>query len=176
MSYLAAWGHVIKNGGNEQKARDFVSRLFADVPVFDGGGRAATTAFAQRNIGDALPTFENEVQLIQKEFTGADIEVVYPPLSILANAPVTLVDKVVDKKGTRRQAQAYLEYLFSDDGQELAAKHHFRPRSDPVFKRYAASFKPVKLFTVDELFGGWAKARKVHFDDGGIYDQISVKK
>ncbi|MBI5923674.1 MAG: sulfate ABC transporter substrate-binding protein [Betaproteobacteria bacterium] len=175
-SYLAAWGYVLKKGGNEAKAREFVTKLFGNVPVFDGGGRAATTTFAQRNIGDALLTFENEVQLIQKEFSAEQIEVVYPSLSILAEAPVTVVDKVVDKRGTRKQAQAYLEYLYSDEGQELAAKHHYRPRNDKVLKRYAATFKPIQLFTVDELFGGWQKAQKVHFDDGGIYDQIFTKK
>ncbi|MCX7177572.1 MAG: sulfate ABC transporter substrate-binding protein, partial [Proteobacteria bacterium] len=175
-SYLAAWAYVVKKGGNETKAREFVTKLFGNVPVFDGGGRAATTTFAQRNIGDALLTFENEVQLIQKEFSAEQIEVVYPPQSILAEAPVTIVDKVVDKRGTRKQAQAYLEYLYSDEGQELAAKHHYRPRNEKVLKRYAATFKPIQLVSVDELFGGWQKAQKIHFDDGGIFDQIFVKK
>lgn len=175
-SYLAAWGYVAKSGGDEQKARDFVTRLFANVPVLDGGGRAATTTFAQRGIGDVLLTFENEVQLIQKEFGGIDIEVVYPSIGVLAEAPVTVVDKVVDKKGTRKQAQAYLEFLFSEQGQELAAKHHFRPHSEAVAKRYAASFRPLKLFTVDEVFGGWSRAQKVHFDDGGTFDQIMSKR
>ncbi len=174
-SYLAAWGYVTKKGGTEQKAREFVTKLFANVPVFDGGGRAATTTFAQRNIGDALLTFESEVQLIQKEFTDSQVEVVYPSQSILAEAPVSIVDKVVDKRGTRKQAQAYLDYLYSDEGQEIAAKHHFRPRSEKVLKRYAASFKPLHLFTVDEVFGGWTRLQKVHFDDGGIYDQILLK-
>lgn len=175
-SYLAAWGYVAKSGGDEQKARDFVARLFANVPVLDGGGRAATTTFAQRGIGDVLLTFENEVQLIQKEFGGTDIEVVYPSIGVLAEAPVTVVDKVADKKGTRKQAQAYLEFLFSEQGQELAAKHHFRPRSEAVAKRYAASFRPLKLFTVDEVFGGWSRAQKIHFDDGGVFDQIMSKR
>ncbi|MCX7170158.1 MAG: sulfate ABC transporter substrate-binding protein [Proteobacteria bacterium] len=171
-SYLAAWGYVIKKGGNEAKAREFVTKLFGNVPVFDGGGRAATTTFAQRNIGNALLTFENEVQLIQKEFGAEQIEVVYPPQSILAEAPVT----IVDKRGTRKQAQAYLEYLYSDEGQELAAKHHFRPRNDKLLKRYAATFKPIQLFSVEEVFGGWQKAQKLHFDDGGIFDQIFTRK
>ena len=175
-SYLAAWGYIIKTGGSEQNARDFVTKLFANVPVFDGGGRGATTTFAQRNIGDALLTFESEVQLIQKEFANADIEVIYPSVSVLAEAPVTIVDRVVDKKGTRRQAQAYLDFLYSDEGQELAAKHHFRPRSEKILKQYSATFKPVKLFTIDEVFGGWPKAQKTHFDDGGIFDQIIVKR
>ena len=175
-SYLAAWGYVTKKGGTEQKAREFVTKLFANVPVFDGGGRAATTTFAQRNIGDALLTFESEVQLIQKEFADSQVEVVYPSQSILAEAPVSIVDKVVDKRGTRKQAQAYLDYLYSDEGQEIAAKHHFRPRSEKVLNRYAASFKPLHLFTVDEVFGGWTRLQKVHFDDGGIYDQILLKQ
>ena len=175
-SYLAAWGYVIKKGGNEATAREFVTKLFGNVPVFDGGGRAATTTFAQRNIGDVLLTFENEVQLIQKEFSAEQIEVVYPSMSILAEAPVSVIDKVVDKRGTRKQAQAYLEFLFSDEGQELAAKHHYRPRNEKILKRYAASFKTIPMFTVDELFGGWQKAQKVHFDDGGIFDQVFAKK
>ena len=175
-SYLAAWGYALKKGGGEAKAREFVAKLFANVPVFDGGGRAATTTFVQRNIGDALLTFESEVQLIQKEFGEGQLVVVYPSLSILAEAPVALVDKVVDKKGTRKQAQAYLDYLYSDEGQEIAAKHHFRPRNDKVLKRYAASFKAIPLFTVDEIFGGWTRAQKTHFDDGGIFDQLVLKK
>ncbi|MFA7282023.1 MAG: sulfate ABC transporter substrate-binding protein [Sterolibacterium sp.] len=175
-SYLAAWGYVTKKGGNEAKAREFVTKLFGNVPVFDGGGRAATTTFAQRNIGDVLLTFENEVQLIQKEFSAEQIEVVYPSMSILAEAPVSVIDKVVDKRGTRKQAQAYLEYLFSEEGQELAAKHHYRPRNEKILKRYAATFKPIPMFTVDEVFGGWQKAQKVHFDDGGIFDQVFAKK
>ncbi|MDD5175355.1 MAG: sulfate ABC transporter substrate-binding protein [Sterolibacterium sp.] len=175
-SYLAAWGYVIKKGGTEQKAREFVSKLFASVPVFDGGGRAATTTFVQRNIGDVLLTFENEVQLIQKEFTESQVEVVYPSVSILAEAPVTIIDKVVDKKGSRKQAQAYLDYLYSEEGQVIAAKHHYRPRSEKVMKRYATSFRQLTLFTVDEVFGGWTRAQKVHFDDGGIFDQILLKK
>ncbi|MBL8492556.1 MAG: sulfate ABC transporter substrate-binding protein [Rhodocyclaceae bacterium] len=175
-SYLGAWGYALRKTGNEHRARDFVARLFANVPVFDGGGRAATTTFAQRNIGDALLTFENEVQLIQREFADSQVEVVYPSLSILAEAPVTIVDKVVDKKGTRRQAQAYLEHLYSDEGQELAAKHHFRPRSEKALKRYAAAFPQIQLFTVDEVFGGWTRAQKAHFDDGGVFDQILTRK
>lgn len=170
-TYLAAWGATIKAGGDAAKARDLVTRIFANVPVFDGGGRAATTTFAQRNIGDALVTFESEVPLIIREF-GADFEVVYPSISILAENPVTVVDKVVDKKGTRRQAEAYLKYLWSDEGQEIAAKHHMRPRSEKVLAKYAKEFPKINLFTVDEVFGGWTRAQKEHFDDGGTYDQI----
>jgi sulfate transport system substrate-binding protein len=170
-TYLAAWGAELKAGGNAAKARDLVTRIFANVPVFDGGGRAATTTFAQRGIGDALATFESEVPLIQREF-GANFDVVYPSLSILAENPVSVVDKVVDKKGTRRQAEAYLKYLWSDEAQELAARHHMRPRSEKVLAKYAKEFPKIGLFTVDELFGGWTKAQKEHFDDGGTYDQV----
>lgn len=170
-SYLAAWGATIKGGGDAAKARDLVTRIFANVPVFDGGGRAATTTFAQRNIGDALATFESEVPLILKEF-GGDFDVVYPSISILAENPVSVVDKVVDRKGTRKQAEAYLKYLWSDEGQELFAQLHLRPRSEKVLAKHAAVFPKIKLFTVDEVFGGWTKAQKDHFDDGGVYDQV----
>jgi sulfate transport system substrate-binding protein len=176
-TYLAAWGGTLKSGGDATKARDVVTRMFANVPVFDGGGRAATTTFAQRQIGDALCTFESEVPLIIREF-GGEYDVVYPGASILVENPVTVVDKVVDRKGTRKQAEAYLKYLWSDEGQEIAAKHHMRPRSEKVLAKYAASFPKVTLFTVDEVFGGWTQAQKVHFDDGGFYDQViaSAKK
>lgn len=170
-TYLAAWGAALKKGVNPAAAQALVRRIFANVPVFDGGGRAATTTFAQRGIGDALATFESEVPLITKEF-GNDFEVVYPGFSILAENPVTVVDKVVDRRGTRGVAEAYLKYLWSDEGQELAARHHLRPRSPKVLARYARDFPRLQLFTVDELFGGWKKAQKDHFDDGGLYDQI----
>jgi len=171
-SYLAGWGHVIKKGGTAAQAADYVTKLFSAVPVFDGGGRGATTTFAQRAIGDVLLTFENEVFLIKKEFGENNFDIVYPPVSILAENPVALVDRVVDKKGTRAVAQAYLEFLFSEAGQELAAKHNFRPRNEKVAARYAATFRKLNLFTVDEVFGGWKKAQKDHFDDGGQYDRI----
>lgn len=170
-TYLAAWGSILKSGGDAARARDVVTRIFANVPVFDGGGRAATTTFAQRNIGDALATFESEVPLIQREF-GADFDVVYPSTSILAENPVAVVDKVVDRKGTRKQAEAYLKYLWSDEGQEIIAQHNLRPRSEKVLAKYAKAFPKINLFTVDELFGGWKKAQKDHFDDGGTYDQV----
>jgi sulfate transport system substrate-binding protein len=170
-TYLAAWGSILKSGGDAAKARDVVTRIFANVPVFDGGGRAATTTFAQRNIGDALATFESEVPLIQREF-GADFDVVYPSTSILAENPVAVVDKVVDRKGTRKQAEAYLKYLWSDEGQEIIAQHNLRPRSEKVLAKYAKAFPKINLFTVDEVFGGWKKAQKDHFDDGGTYDQV----
>jgi sulfate transport system substrate-binding protein len=170
-TYLAAWGAARKAGGDDAQARALVTRIFANVPVFDGGGRAATTTFAQRAIGDALVTFESEVPLIIREF-GANFDVVYPKASILAENPVSVVDKVVDKRGTRKQAEAYLQYLWSDEGQEIAAKHHLRPRSAAVLARYADAFPKLELFTVDEQFGGWTRAQKEHFDDGGLYDQI----
>ncbi len=172
-TYLAAWGSVIKTGGKPEQARALVSKIFANVPVFDGGGRAATTTFAQRNMGDALVTFESEVPLIQNEFNG-DYQVVYPKITILAENPVSVVDKVVDKKGTRKQAEAYLKYLWSDEGQQIAAKFHLRPRSPQVLAQYKSAFLPVSTFTVDEVFGSWRKAQADHFKDGGIYDQITL--
>jgi sulfate/thiosulfate transport system substrate-binding protein len=170
-TYLAAWGSVIKKGGSEAEARDLVNKIFKNVPVLDGGGRAATTTFTQRDIGDVLVTFENEVQLVRQEF-GNNFEVVYPSISILAESPVAVVDKVVDKKGIRKQATAYLQFLYSEPAQEIIAKHYFRPRSATVAKKHEAAFKPIQLFTVDEVFGGWKAAQKKHFDDGGEFDKI----
>jgi sulfate transport system substrate-binding protein len=143
--------------------------------VFDGGGRAATTTFAQRNIGDALCTFESEVNLIKSEF-GDQFDVVYPKSTILAENSVALIDKVVDKKGTRKQAEGYLKFLWSDEAQEIAAKHQIRPRSPALLAKYAKDFPKVQTFTIDEVFGGWTKAQKEHFDDGAIYDQILAAK
>ncbi|GGC74274.1 sulfate ABC transporter substrate-binding protein [Undibacterium terreum] len=174
-TYLAAWGSVIKSGGNDAQARSLVEKLFQNVPVLDGGGRGATTTFTQREIGDVLVTFENEVQLVRQEF-GDNFEVVYPPFSILAESPVAVVDKVVNKLGNRKQATAYLQFLYSEAGQEIIARHYLRPRSETVAKKYAASFKPVKLFSVDEVFGGWKLAQKIHFDDGGEFDKIFQAK
>lgn len=175
-TYLAAWGQVISKGGNATQARDFVSRLFRNVPVLDGGGRGATTTFTQRNIGDVLVTFENEAYLIDKEVGGDQFDVVYPAVSIEAAAPVAVVDKVVDKKGSRKQAQAYLDFLYSPEGQEIIARHYLRPRNEAVLKKHAAQFKALKLFTPEAIFGSLAKAQKEHFADGGIYDQIVVNK
>ena len=174
-TYLAAWGSVLKKGGNEAQARELVGKIFKNVPILDAGGRAATTTFTQRQIGDVLVTFENEVNMVRAEF-GDNFEVVYPSSSILAESPVAVVDKVVDKKGIRKEATAYLNFLYSDAGQEIIAKHYLRPRSDAVFKKYAASFKPISLFTVDEVFGGWRAAQKKHFDDGGEFDKIYASK
>lgn len=175
-TYLAAWGYAIKNYKTEEKAREFVRALFANVPVFDGGGRGATTTFTQRNVGDVLVTFENEAILLDKEVGGDQFDIVYPSLSIDAPAPVTVVDKVVDKKGTRKIATAYLEYLWTPEGQEIIAKHYLRPRNAAVLKKYAKIFPPVNTFTVEKLLGGWEKVQKEHFADGGIYDQIVVKR
>ena len=172
-TYVAAWGSVIKAGGTPAQAREMVQKIFANVPVFDGGGRAATTTFAQRNIGDALCTFESEVNLIRAEF-GDGFEVVYPKSTILAENPVSVIDKVVDKKGTRKEAEAYLKFLWSDAAQEIAAKHQLRPRSATLLAKYGKDFPKVNTFTIDEVFGGWTKAQKDHFDDGAIYDQILV--
>jgi sulfate transport system substrate-binding protein len=170
-TYVAAWGAAIKSGQTPAQAKELVQKIFANVPVFDGGGRAATTTFAQRGIGDALATFESEVNLIKAEF-GGDFDVVYPSWSILAENPVAVIDKVVDKKGTRKQAEAYLKYLWSDEAQEIAAKHQLRPRSAALLQKYAKDFPKVNLFTIDEVFGGWSRAQKEHFDDGATYDQI----
>jgi sulfate transport system substrate-binding protein len=169
-AYLASWGSAIKAGGTPAQARDQVAKTFANVPVFDGGGRAATTTFAQRNIGDALVTFESEVDLIKAEF-GDNFEVVYPKRTILAENPVSVVDKVVDRKHTRKEAEAYLAWLYSDEGQEIAAKHGLRPRSEKILTAHK-EFPKVSTFTVDDMFGSWKQAQKAHFDDGGIYDQV----
>jgi sulfate/thiosulfate transport system substrate-binding protein len=175
-SYLAAWGYVVRKGGDERSAKEFVGKLFGNVPVLDAGGRGATTTFVQRGIGDVLLTFENEVFLIEKELDGETFEVVYPSVSILAENPVSVVDKVVDKRGTRKLATAYLEYLYSEEGQELAARHYFRPRDAKVLARHQATFRKLDLFTIDDVFGGWKKAQAVHFNDGGLFDQIYAVK
>ncbi|MDD2933868.1 MAG: sulfate ABC transporter substrate-binding protein [Methylotenera sp.] len=173
-SYLAAWGYVIKSGGNDAKAKEFVTKLFKNVPVLDTGGRGATTTFAQRDIGDALLTFENEVNLIKKEL-GDKFDVVYPSASILAENPVTVVDKFAKKHKTQAIAQAYVEYHFSEAGQEIAVHHYLRPTLDSVATKYKDRFKAINLFSVDEVFGGWGKAQKTHFSDGGTFDQIYQK-
>ncbi|UXY15908.1 sulfate ABC transporter substrate-binding protein [Chitiniphilus purpureus] len=173
-TYLAAWGYALRQpGGNDAKARAFVAGLFKNVPVLDAGGRAATTTFMQRQIGDVLVTFENEAEMIAREFGRGGFEVVYPSVSIDADLPVAVVDKVVDKKGTRRAAEEYLKYLWSPEGQTIAAQNYLRPRDATVAARFAKQFPAIKLFTVD-AFGGWPKAQKTHFDDGGLYDQISA--
>jgi len=175
-TYLAAWGYALQKTGTDAGARDFVTRLFANVPVLDGGGRGATTTFTQRDIGDVLITFENEAVLIDQEVGGDKFDVVYPSLSIEAAAPVAVVNKVVNKRGTRKVAEAYLNFLFAPEGQEIIAKHHFRPVDPAVLKKYASRFPTVKTFTVEQKLGGWDAVQKVHFADGGVYDQIEVKR
>ena len=176
-SYLAAWGYAqTKPGGNEQKARAFVAEIYKRVPVLDSGARGSTTTFVQRGLGDVLLTWENEAFLAVKELGPGKVEIVVPSKSILAEPPVAVVDKVVDKRGTRATAQAYLEYLYTPEGQEIAAKNYYRPRLEAVAKKYAAIFPKLPLVTVDELLGGWQKAQKAHFADGGIFDQIYQPK
>ncbi|HEY0906641.1 MAG TPA: sulfate ABC transporter substrate-binding protein [Methylophilus sp.] len=172
-SYLGAWGFVTQKGGDPAKARQFVTELFKHVPVLDAGGRGATTTFAQRELGDVLLTFENEIQLIQQEFGDNKYEAVYPSVTVLAENPIALVDKVVDKKGTRKVAQAYLDYHFSAAGQAIAAKHYLRPQ---VVETSQPAFRKVQTFTVKQAFGGWSEAEKVHFSDGGLFDQIYQKQ
>jgi sulfate transport system substrate-binding protein len=174
-TYLAAWGSVLKKGGTEAQARDLVSKIFKNVPVLDAGGRGATTTFTQREIGDVLVTFENEVNLVRAEF-GNNFEVVYPSISILAESPVAVVDKVVDRKNIRKQATGYLNFLYTEQAQDIIAKHYFRPRSEAAFKKYNANFRQISLFTVDDVFGGWKAAQKKHFDDGGEFDKIYQNK
>jgi len=174
-SYLAAWGYVIKNGGDATKAKEFVGKLFKNVPVLDAGGRGATTTFAQRDIGDVLLTFENEVNLIKKEL-GDKFDVVYPSSSILAENPITIVDKFANKHKTNAVAKAYIEYHFSEAGQEIAVNHHLRPTLDSVAAKYKDRFKSIDLFSIEEIFGSWTNAQKTHFADGGIFDQIYQNK
>jgi sulfate transport system substrate-binding protein len=173
-TYLAAWGSVLKKGGSEAQARELVGKIFKNVPVLDAGGRGATTTFTQREIGDVLVTFENEVNLVRTEF-GDKFDVVYPAVSILAESPVAVVDKVVDRRGLRKQATAYLNFLYSEEGQEIIARHSLRPRSEKAFKKYNANFRQISLFSVDDVFGGWKAAQKKHFDDGGEFDKIYQK-
>ena len=171
-AYLGAWGYVKKKGGSDAEAADFVAKLYKNVPVLASGGRAATTTFLQRNIGDVLITFESEVVAINRDFGEGKVDAVYPSISVLAENPVAVVERTVAKKGTGDLARAYLNYLYSNEAQEIAAKHALRPRSKAVLEKNAATFKPLQLFTVQELFGGLANAQKVHFNDGGQFDKI----
>jgi len=176
-NYLAAWGYVLKQpGGNEAKAKDFVAGLYKNVLVLDTGARGATTTFVERGIGDVLIAWENEAYLAVKELGPDKFDIVTPSVSILAEPPVAVVDKNVDKHGTRKQAQAYLEYLYTPTGQEIAAQNYYRPIDPKISAKYAKQFGKVNLFTIDQLFGGWGPATKAHFADGGIYDQIQVKR
>ena len=175
--YLAAYGFALKQpGGNDAKAKDFVARLFANVPVLDSGARGSTVTFAERGVGDVLLAWENEAHLSLKEFGADKFDIVYPPVSILAEPPVAVVDKNVDKRGTREVATAYLEYLYTPEGQDIAARNFYRPIDAKVAARYDKQFPKLNLFTIDEVFGGWAKAQKTHFADGGVFDQIYTRK
>ncbi|ACR30318.1 sulfate ABC transporter substrate-binding protein [Burkholderia glumae] len=175
-AYLAAWGYQKLKGASDEQALGFEKAIFRNVPVLDAGGRGATTTFTQRGIGDVLVTFENEVALMDAGSAGGQFDAVYPSTSILAEPPVALVDKVVDKKGTRKVAQAYLDYLYSPAGQEIIAKHHLRPRDAGVLKQHAAEFKPLKTFSVEQVFGSWDTVQKTHFADGGTFDRIIVDR
>ena len=176
-NYLAAWAYALKQpGGNDAKAKEFVTALYKNVPVLDSGARGSTTTFVQRGIGDVLLAWENEAFLSIKELGPDKVETVVPSQSILAEPPVAVVDKVADKRGTRAVAEEYLEYLYTPEGQEIAAKNYYRPRLDAVARKYASTFPKVNLVTIDEVFGGWQKAQKTHFADGGIFDQIYQPK
>jgi sulfate/thiosulfate transport system substrate-binding protein len=171
-NYLAAWEYAKRqNGGNDAKAKEYMAQLFRNVPVLDSGARGATTTFVQRGLGDVLLAWENEAYLALQEAKDK-VEVVTPSVSILAEPPVAVVDKNVDRKKTRAIAEAYLQFLYSPEGQEIAAKHHYRPRDAKIMAKYQGQFANVKLFTIDEAFGGWQNAQKTHFADGGTFDQI----
>jgi sulfate transport system substrate-binding protein len=171
-AYLAAWGYVREKGGTEAQAAEFVGKLYRNVPILAKGGRDATTAFLQRGTGDVLITFESEVVSIDREFGAGKVDSIYPSVSIVAENPVAVVERTVAKKGSGDLAKAYLNYLYSEEAQEIAAKHALRPRSAAVLKKYAATFKPVKLFTVSKYFGSLTEAQKVHFNDGGQFDKL----
>ena len=171
-NYLAAWGYALKKFGSADKAKQFVGDLYKNVPVLDTGARGSTVTFVERGVGDVLLAWENEAFLAQREFGKGKFEIVAPPLSILAEPPLAVVDAVADRKGTRAVAEAYLKYWYSKEGQEIAARNSYRPRDPEIAKEYENSFAKVELFTIDEVFGGWAKAQREHFSEGGIFDQI----
>ena len=176
-NYLAAWGYALKqDGGNDEKAKDLVTRIYKNTKVLDSGARGSTTTFIERGIGDVLIAWENEAYLSVKELGPDKFDIVTPSISILAEPSVAVVDKNVDKKGTRKVAEAYLNYLYSPEGQDIAGKHYYRPRDEKAAEKYKAQFTPVKLFTIDEVFGGWTKATEIHFKDGGVFDQIYSSK
>ena len=174
-NYLAAWEFAKRKYGGDEQAKEFVAKLFKNVPVLDSGARGSTTTFAQRGIGDVLLAWENEAFFALKEFGADKFEIVAPSVSILAEPTVSVVDKVVKKKGTAEVAKAYLEYLYTDEGQEIAARNYYRPRNQAIAAKYPGNFAKLDLFTIDEAFGGWAKAQKTHFADGGTFDQIYAK-
>jgi sulfate transport system substrate-binding protein len=172
-NYLAAWGHALKQpGGNDASAREFVRKIFANVRVLDAGARGSLTTFTERGIGDVLISWENEAYLAIKELGPSKFEIVTPSLSILAEPPVAVIDKVVDKRGTRKVAEAYLEFLYSARGQNIVGKHYYRPYDLAIAKKYEGQFAKVKLFDIDDVFGGWQKAQATHFADGGVFDQV----
>ena len=176
MAYLAAWGQVRKKGGTDAQAADFVAKLYKNVPVLAKGGRDATTIFLQRNIGDVLITFESEVVSVDKEFGAGKVDAVHPSSSIVAENPVAIVERTVAKKGTADQAKAYLNFLYSDEGQEIAAQHAIRPSNPAILKKYASTFKPISLFRAEDYFSSFAEAQKVHFNDGGQFDKLYTVK
>jgi sulfate/thiosulfate-binding protein len=171
-NYLAAWGYALKKYGSEDKARDFVRDIYKNVPVLDTGARGSTVTFVERNIGDVLLAWENEAYLAINEFGKDKFEIVAPPLSILAEPTIAIVDKVVDKKGTRAAAESYFRFIYSPEGQEIAAQNHYRPRDPAIASKYENAFAKVELFTIDEVLGGWQKAQAAHFNDDGIFDKI----
>jgi len=172
-TYLAAWGYALKkNNGDEAKAKEFVAKFYKNVPVWDTGARGATTTFVQSGIGDVLVSWENEAMLSLKESGKEKFEIVVPSISILAEPPVAVVDKVAKRRGTEVIAKAYLEYLYTPEGQEIAARNYYRPRLEAVAQKHAANLPKLELFTIDEVFGGWQKANKTHFAESGVFDQI----
>jgi sulfate transport system substrate-binding protein len=171
-NYLAAWGYALKKYGSADKAKAFVADIYKNVPVLDTGARGSTVTFVERGVGDVLLAWENEAHLALKEFGADKFEIVAPPLSILAEPPVAVVDSVADRKGTRAVAEAYLKYWYGKEGQDIAARNFYRPRDPEIAAKYAASFAKVDLFTIDDVFGGWTRAQKEHFGEGGIFDQI----
>jgi sulfate transport system substrate-binding protein len=175
-NYLAAWGHELKRGGDDAKAEALLKKIFANVPVLDSGARGSTTTFVERGIGDVLLAWENEALLAVNQLGAGKFDIVSPAVSILAEPPVAVVDKVVDKRGTRAVAEEYLKFLYTDEGQAIAAKHGYRPRNDKVLADNDKTFPKLNLFTIDELFGGWGKAQATHFADGGVFDRISAGK
>lgn len=173
-NYLAAWGYALQeNDNNVEKAREFVQAIYENVPILDSGARSSLTTFVERGLGDVLISWENEALLATRELNNKDeYEIIVPSMSIVAEPPVAVVDSVVDKKGTRQVAEAYLQYLYSDRGQDIAARNYYRPRNESIAKEYASQFSEIDLFTIDEVFGGWSIAQKEHFNDGGFFDQI----
>ncbi len=172
-NHIAAWGYALKQpGGNEKTAQEFLTKIYKNVPVLDSGARGSTTTFIERGIGDVLVTWENEALLAIKELGPEKVEIVSPSISILAEPPVAVVDKVVDRRGTRKVAEAYLQFLYTDEGQEIAAQNYYRPINEKIGKKYATQYPKLKLFTIEEIAGGWNKAQKTHFSDGGVFDQI----